>query len=292
MRIEEALEKFLIQLQADGRSSHTIGQYRRHVRLLAAWAHDVGPGCDEIKRLGHEDVARFLAAPVATGRAGGGVKKATSANCLRSSLRCFLGYLHGAGYLPYNPGRLIRRARCSPPPPRAISEEDQRRLLETLEKAEGPEASRDYMLFHLMLSSGIRLGSAVALDLEDLNLDKSEIRLRTAKGDAPDTIYLGQAISDHMRRFIDGRKPGALFAAADGERLSTRHVQRRFGEWIRKAGITAKVSTHSTRHAFAMKVYSRTNDVLIVKEALRHRSIASTMVYAKVNETRLRQALA
>ena len=31
MRVEGALERFLVQLEADGRSLHTIGQYRHHV---------------------------------------------------------------------------------------------------------------------------------------------------------------------------------------------------------------------------------------------------------------------
>ncbi len=42
MNIEDALARFLLQLEADGRSRHTIGQYRRHVRLLAAWYAHVG----------------------------------------------------------------------------------------------------------------------------------------------------------------------------------------------------------------------------------------------------------
>jgi site-specific recombinase XerD len=58
------LIRFLVQLQADGRSPHTIGQYRRHVTAFAVWlAHDAG--CGDVSTIGHEDVARFLAAPVA-----------------------------------------------------------------------------------------------------------------------------------------------------------------------------------------------------------------------------------
>ncbi len=37
MPIEDALDRFMRQLRADGRSRHTIDQYRRHVRLLARW---------------------------------------------------------------------------------------------------------------------------------------------------------------------------------------------------------------------------------------------------------------
>ena len=34
MKAEDALSKFLVQLEADGRSSHTIKQYNRHIRLF------------------------------------------------------------------------------------------------------------------------------------------------------------------------------------------------------------------------------------------------------------------
>jgi site-specific recombinase XerD len=41
-----------------------------------------------------------------------------------------------------------------------------------------------------------------------------------------------------------------------------------------------------------MRLDTATTDVLLVKEALRHRSIASTMIYARVSEERLRAAIA
>ena len=37
MQIEEAMEMFALQLEADGRGRDTIGQCRRHVRVLARW---------------------------------------------------------------------------------------------------------------------------------------------------------------------------------------------------------------------------------------------------------------
>src|SRR5688572_13133568 len=107
MQIEEALERFLIQLRADGRSPHTLGQYRRHIGLLAQWAREVRSGRARIEDMDHEAVAAFLTAPAATSRAGSGkAKLATSANCLRSSLRGFFRYLHAAGHLREDPSRL------------------------------------------------------------------------------------------------------------------------------------------------------------------------------------------
>ena len=88
MTIDDGLARFLVQLEADGRSPHTTGQYRRHVRLLAAWWRDVGAG-GAIEAITHEDIARFLASRQARTRRDTRAKKATSVNTLRSSLRGF-----------------------------------------------------------------------------------------------------------------------------------------------------------------------------------------------------------
>ena len=111
MHIEDALARFLVQLEADGRSPHTIGQYGRHIRLFARWAAGVGHSGD-VGALDHQAIARFLTAPQAKGRPDGGEKEAGSMNALRSSLKGFFGYLHRAGHIPDDPGRMIRRAIC------------------------------------------------------------------------------------------------------------------------------------------------------------------------------------
>jgi integrase/recombinase XerC len=290
MKIEEALSKFIVQLEADGRSGHTIRQYERHIRLFGHWTRDAGL-CGDVSKISHENIARFLSSPQARTRRDGGVKKATSVNALRSSLKGFFAYLHLAGWTTNNPTRLIRRAICGTPPPRALSTKERERLLETLANAGGPEAERDHALFHLMLATGVRLGSAIALDTEDVDLDQGEIWLRSTKGDHPDRVFLGREICEHLNRFMEGRSSGPLFTGRGGDRLSIRHVQRRFAMWLKKAGLRRHASIHSLRHSFAAYLYQQTGDILLVKEALRHRSITSTMIYARPNADRLRKAL-
>jgi site-specific recombinase XerD len=110
MRIEQALEKYVLQLRGNGRSDHTIGQVRRHVRLFEEWL----AGDDDLAVIDHETVALFLASETVTKRADGKTRKPTSANALRSSLRCFFGFAHAAGYATANPARLVQRALRSP----------------------------------------------------------------------------------------------------------------------------------------------------------------------------------
>ncbi len=115
--------------------------------------------------------------------------------------------------------------------------------------------------------------------------------MRRTKGDRPERVFLGGAILDHLRRYIGARRTGPLFTGRGGKRLTTRHVHRRFAQWLEAAEVNRPASPHSLRHGFAMDLYRRTGDILLVKEALHHRSITSTLVYARADEERLRRAM-
>jgi integrase/recombinase XerC len=258
--------------------------------LLGAWLRGEKKS-DVVEEIDHETLALFLASPCARTRPDGKTKKATSTNALRTSLRTFFRYAHDAGYTRSNPARLIRRALCGPSPPRALSEEEQGRLLQALAAGAGPQAHRDHTLFALMLGTGIRIGSALALTVGDVDLDRGELQIRTAKGDIPTTVFLGKGTAGILITYIKGRK-GPLFPGQGGRPLSSRHVQRRLGQWCKTAGIQHAVRPHDLRHSFAIRIYRKTRDLLLVQQALRHRSIASTTVYARCDEGYLREALA
>jgi site-specific recombinase XerC len=285
MNIEDALARYTTQLEADGRSTHTIAQYQRHIGLLASWLREAGFG-GEIEELRHERLAEFMASDAARTRPDGKAKRATSANALRTSLRTFFKYAHEAGYCRSNPARLIRRAVCGTAPPRALSDEEQGRLLQALASGPGPEARRDHVLFALMLGSGIRLGSALALETRDVDLERGELALRRTKGDVPTSVPLSRTVRDLLREYIEGRGDGRLFP------MCARHAQRRLAIWCVRAGVGRRISPHDLRHSFALRIYRKTHDLLLTQQALRHRSIASTCVYARLDEGRLREVLA
>jgi integrase/recombinase XerC len=287
MKLQDALDRFLVQLEADGRSHHTIGQYRRHVTAFAAWLRHRAKR-RALAAIGHEDVAAFLAAPEARTAADGAPKAAVSMNAMRTSLRVFFRYLHEAGEIDQNPARLVRRAACGTPPPRSLTATERDQLLAALAAGACP---RDHALFHLMLATGIRVGSAVALDVGDVDFDRAELRLKTMKGGRSEVVYLGREISAHLRAYIGDRVAGPLFPGRGSERITTRHVQRRMGEWLTKAGIKTAASPHWLRHGFATDLLRRTGDLALVQAALCHRSITSTLVYARVDAGRVRAAM-
>ena len=286
MQIKDALDAYLVQLEADGRSAHTIGQARRHVGLLARF---VGERC--IEDLGHEDMARFLASAMAMRTSDGRAKRATSQNALRSSVRCFCAFACAAGYTRVDPARLVRRARCPPPEPQGLRDGEVERLVAALATASTPAERRDRALFTTMLRTGIRLGTAVGLDAGDLDLDAGVLQLRVLKNGGRDLVFVPKDILELLREHLGERTEGPLFQAAGGGRLGARQVHRRLAEWAACAGIGGPVHPHTLRHAFAQRLFQSTSNVLLVARALCHRSVASTQVYVRVSEEMVRRAV-
>jgi site-specific recombinase XerC len=83
---------------------------------------------------------------------------------------------------------------------------------------------------------------------------------------------------------------GAVFPSRSGGALSPRQAQARLASWCRRGGIR-RVSPHALRHSFAQELLRRTGDLAVVQRALTHRSITSTVVYARADEGAVRAAL-
>lgn len=290
MTLREALELFIVQLEANGRSIHTIGQYERHLQAFDRWLVSEGLPVG-IEAMTHEVIARFFGSEAARVRPDGKPKRGTSVNALRTSLRQFFSWCHEAGYLRENPARLLRRAICSPPPPRGLTDDEVDRLLKVLDSRSTFEANRDATLVRVLLGTGIRLHSALALRIEDVDLSARELEIRSAKRDQPDRLPISTDVTQILTEWVGPRIEGVLFPSRSGGRLCTRHVQRRFREAVLRAGIKRPASPHSCRHRFATKLLARTGDLALVQQALLHRSIASTLVYARVDQSRLRAAI-
>lgn len=289
MILRNALDRYLLQLEADGRSRHTVDQRRRHVLLLEGWL--AGQQRDrDMRTIDHEALAHFLVSPAARTRSDGAAKRATSVNALRSSLRAFFSYALHAGIVAMDPSRLIRPARCGPRLPKALVLEQEERLLTLLDAATTRAARRDRALFRFLLRTGTRLGATLALRVEDIDLDHACARLRASKGDCEEIVVLPRETVNDMRTWMEGRSSGPLFPGPHGEPLSARRARSRLAHWLRQAEIRGG-SPHTLRHTFATSLYRRTGDVRLVQRALGHRAIASTLVYAHADVDRLRSVL-
>lgn len=289
MQLDAALHGYEVQLAGDGRSEHTIRQVLRHVRALAGWLAAQQHSC-AVDEITHEDVARFLSSDSVRQRADGGPRKASSANAIRSSVRAFFAFLHGAGYATENAARLVRSARTRAPGPKALSDVDAAKLLAVLAEATTAIERRDRAMFLVMLRAGLRLGSALGLDVSDVDFSARELALRTLKGGGEASAVLPDDVAAILREHIGARTSGPLFVGTDGARIGARHARRRLAEWAKRAGV-ASIHPHALRHTFGQGLYMRTRDVVLVANAMCHRSITSSQVYVRADREAVRRAI-
>jgi len=284
MKVSKAITRFDTQLRADGKSERTRQAYLRDLGKLEAWLKRDA----EVRTITPDTLARFLA------NGNGEPKSALTVNRTKTALRVFFRFLNDAGYLSDNPARLIRSTPTDRRVPSYLSSDEAKMLLAAIAGCDSPIAKRDHAMLSLLLGTGIRLGSLVALNVGDVNLAEGTMTIK-AKGGREETVFLNARLCKLLARYIkavsatDGTP---LFRSRNGGRLGPRQVQLRLKHWLGGAGITKPLSVHSLRRTFATRLYAKTGDLHLVQRALGHRHITTTEIYVKVEDKALRRALA
>jgi site-specific recombinase XerD len=177
---------------------------------------------------------------------------------------------------------VVRREDLPARAPRALSDEQQRRLLRISERA----SARDRAIVVTLLYTGLRLAELVALDLDDVRVSarKGLVVVRSGKGDAYREVPLNALVRQVLEEWLAERqRPAAeseraVFVGRGGRRLSKRSVDdvvRGLGE---DAG--AKLSAHVLRHTFLTRMVRRGSDLVLVAELAGHRRLETTRRYS------------
>lgn len=153
-----------------------------HVRRFASWLGAEGLLPDAVAAFEPEHLARFLASAVARQRADGRAKRSGSLNAERSSPRGLFDYHEWAWIVEQSPAHVLRIARVGSTPPKGLKREEVGSLLAVLAADPGQTACCDHALVSFLLGTGTRLGSALALELVDLDLASCTATLRELAG--------------------------------------------------------------------------------------------------------------
>jgi len=295
MRFDEAMNRFETQMRANGRSRHTISSYLRDLSTLRLWIAKQRVRL-QVGAVTPEMLGRFVTSPDASTRPDGVEKKGSSIDAVKARVRSFFSYLQQSGVLESNPARLLKARRGTRRLPEILTLAEKDRLLRAAARDRGPAARRDHMILGLLLGTGLRLESVVALDAADVRLGEKCVLVRRQKNGGEARRFLPAALRKHLREYLRWRgrrrpEDPALFLSAWGRRLSARHVGRLVERRCAAAGIEKRISPHKLRHTFATHLYDRTRDLLLVQRALGHRHVATTQVYAQLSDRALAAAL-
>ena len=160
-----------------------------------------------------------------------------------------------------------------------------------------PWIHRDYALFMLGCSTGLRNSAIHEINVEDLDLARREVTV-TEKNDVTKPVYLGKNTCDALAGWLDVRKmlldkrgaiSDALFISNQMHRITDVTLARVLKKYT--ADLGKHITPHKMRSTCAMNLYEASGDIYLVAQQLGHKSIRNTAIYARATEKRLREAV-
>lgn len=279
------LDEFLSYLNYEkGFSQNTLFSYKRDLKQFLVF---IKGKAEEVSRAHISRFVAFLSQ-----------KKYASSSIARklSALKSFYHFLVREKYVKEDPTGQVILPKKIKLLPKALSLGDILKLLENIPQQE-PLDIRDQALFELLYASGMRASEAMALNLLDVDLKISFVRV-LGKGSKERLVPLGEKAKKALENYILKSRPQilknkenpALFLDQHGKRLSRQGLWWIVKKWVKILSLSSKISPHTLRHTFATHLLEGGADLRSVQEMLGHANISTTQIYTSVSRERLKKA--
>ncbi|MEY4447869.1 MAG: Tyrosine recombinase XerD [Pseudomonadota bacterium] len=273
----------------DGLSANTLAAYRRDLSALADWlAQHSNKTLDAVQEF---DLQAYFAARHA-------LSKATSANRRLTVFKRYYRWALREHIVQVDPTLRLLAAKQALRVPKTLSEEQVDALLGA------PDANtalglRDKAMLELLYASGLRVSELVKLKTLHVSQNEGVLRIM-GKGSKERLVPFGDMARDSLLTYMQnarGALLGAkqtddLFVTSGGPKPGTAMSRIMFWNLIKKyaviAGITAPLSPHTLRHAFATHLLNHGADLRSVQVLLGHADISTTTIYTHVARERLK----
>ncbi len=184
--------------------------------------------------------------------------------------------------------------------PMHLSAQDAFTFLNTVRQHGGP---RDYAIFLIMLSMGLRIGEVVQMNVDDIGLDTEFYRVTGGKGGRNRPVPVPPAVREAVVKYkkvrpgdkAKGRHRMALFLGNKHTRITPRAIQQKLKDYAELTdlpeGKKMMLTPHKLRHTFATTLYLNGEDLRTLMRLLGHEHISTTTIYTHVDKEKLLASL-
>ncbi len=270
----------------DGLSRNTLAAYRSDLRHFAVWleAQALPLALDDAAE--HHIQAWFAERHVGT--------RATTANRRLTVLRRYYHWALRERRISADPSVRLQAARQPLRIPKTLSQAHVETLL-AAPNVSNPLGLRDRAMLELMYASGLRVSELVLLKTWNLDLNAGVLRVM-GKGGKERMVPFGEEAgvwlvryqNDSRSSILSSQQSDDLFVTARGSGMTRERFWGIVREHAARAGITAPLSPHTLRHAFATHLLNHGADLRVVQLLLGHADISTTTIYTHVARERLR----
>ena len=179
--------------------------------------------------------------------------------------------------------------------PRALPWETVRTLLRSIDTST-PMGLRDYAMFLLIATYGLRASEIVAISLDDIRWRQGVLRVHQRKTSSPLELPLTNEVLYALVRHLKRTTPPApyrrvfLRMRAPIDILKPTAVTEAFQALVRKSGLSVPYQgPHCLRHSFAVHLLKNGTPLKTIGDILGHRTAESTSMYLRLATGDLRE---
>jgi site-specific recombinase XerD len=276
---ERALYAFLAEKERRSGSRRTVEGYARMLR------HFFGTAGQPPDRITSQDVFAWAYGAGISGRQPSSVTIGARLACLSS----FYRFLIRMGAVDANPCDALERPRVSPSPPRGLSAEEIRRLLDAI--PETPSGLRDRAIVLTLVLTGRRRAEVLNLRAGDLSVEDGRTWYRyrgkggkTGRRELPEPALraVSRALSAYGLELATMPPEASLWPARRGDArgITSGTFYGNLQHYFRLAGLEP-AGVHVLRHSAAKLRRDAGESVEEVSRFLDHSSLAVTTVYLR-----------
>jgi len=266
---QQLLARMTVDMRMRGMSPHSVDVYIRCVRFFLEWLEKEGGELDE------STARAYLIHLIREGRLSTG-----TVNMYNAAIRFFYAVTlnRTMNYLQ------LPRFKRHKTLPEILTREEIKRLIHDCRNL------KHKAFFLLAYGGGLRVSEIAALRIRDIDSKAMRIFVCGGKGHKDRYTILSNeclcALREYWSVYRPKRSEGWLFISQKKHiHITPDAIEQAFKEWVRRVGITRRVSIHSLRHAFATHLLEDGATIFQIKELLGHASLNSTAVYLHLANT-------
>jgi integrase/recombinase XerD len=286
---EASIDAFIDALWLEeGLSKNTLSAYRRDLELYSSWLLVKARALNDTQE---SDLNAYFSEKHS-------VTKATTANRRLTVFKRYFRWALREHFMTVDPTLKLQAAKQALRVPKTLTEAQVEALLWAPD-ADTPLGVRDRTMLELMYASGLRVSELVTLKVFNVSLSENVLRV-FGKGNKERLVPFGEVASVWVTKYLSEARPGLLagkqtddlFVTLRGTKVGSAMSRVMFWMIVKKharaAGITAPLSPHTLRHAFATHLLNHGADLRAVQMLLGHSDISTTTIYTHVARERLK----
>lgn len=242
----------------------------------------------DISQWSSEDIADVLIALTKQSKSPRSI-----ARCL-SAMRSFYKFLREQKIRLDNPVATHKTPKLGRALPKDLSEQDVEALIQAPDIATAL-GLRDRAMLEVLYACGLRVTELLNLRTDLINLKQGYLRI-VGKGNKERLVPLGEFACDWIEKYLNESRPTLyksstdyLFLTQHGGIMSRQNFWYAIKRYALQANISAELSPHTLRHAFATHLLNHGADLRVVQMLLGHSDLSTTQIYTHVAQHRMQE---